>query len=63
MFDDSIHVLVTEFSKTIKNLDCQVKNNRLLLNGKAGSYYQKQKLQERAKRLVALPVDNCVEVE
>ena len=59
---DSIVVLLKEFGRSIKNLDCRISQNTLQLNGIAKSFYEKQKLQERAKKL-GHTVDNRVRVE
>ena len=57
-----IEDLLNEFSRKIINLSCRVIDNRLQLNGQTDSFYSKQLLQERAKKLVGLPVENLVEV-
>jgi hypothetical protein len=54
--------LFVEFSRKVINLSCRVVDNRLQLSGQTDSFYSKQLLQERAKKLVGLPVENLVEV-
>jgi len=59
---NSASQLLEEFSRKINNMECHFHNNRLRLKGVANSFYVKQLLQERAKRLTGMQIENLVEV-
>ena len=57
-----VSTLMNEFSGKVDNLSCHIMHDRLRLSGTTTSFYFKQLLQERAKKLTGMRIENLVEV-